>query len=125
MQTARKSFDLASADYKRDPRVTLAKIREGGDVVPIRLPFVGDTLLVVSHAGANDLLKNSKRFVQQPKNAGSKQRIGIQWWMPKTVQALADSMIGKMIRSIVVYVGWLTRRSRVVGSKACAVGWVR
>ncbi len=95
MQIAEKSFDLASADYKRDPRDTLARIREGGDVVPIRLPFVGDTLLVVSHAGVNELLKNSKRFVQQPKNAGAKQRIGIQWWMPRTVQALGDSMIGQ------------------------------
>lgn len=95
MKNAGSSFELASVDYKRDPRPTLAKMRATGSVVPVRLPFVGDTLIVVSHAGATGLLKNSKRFVQQPKNAGAKQRIGIQWWMPRTVRALGDSMIGQ------------------------------
>lgn len=94
-QQAAREFDLMSQAYKRDPRSTLRELRDGGDVVPIKFPFIGATNLVVSHAGVTELLKDSKRFVQRPKNAGVKQRIGIQWWMPRTVRVLGDSMIGQ------------------------------
>ena len=43
----------------------------------------------------NRCLKDAKRFVQRPQNAGVKQRIGLQWWMPRTVKALGNSMIGQ------------------------------
>ncbi len=88
-------YDLVSADYKLNPRPTLARMHTQGEVIGVRFPFVGDTRLVVSHAGVAEMLKDSRRFVQRPQNAGVKHRIGLRWWMPRTVKALGNSMIGQ------------------------------
>jgi len=88
-------YDLVSADYKRDPRPSLARMQTQGEVIRAKFPFIGETHLVVSHAGVTEMLKDSRRFVQRPQNAGVKRRIGLQWWMPRTVKALGNSMIGQ------------------------------
>lgn len=88
-------YNLVSADYKLDPRPTLARMHTQGEVIGVKFPFVGETRLVVSHTGVTEMLKDSRRFVQRPQNAGVKHRIGLQWWMPRTVKALGNSMIGQ------------------------------
>ena len=88
-------YNLVSADYKLDPRPTLARMHTQGEVIGVKFPFVGETRLVVSHTGVTAMLKDSRRFVQRPQNAGVKHRIGLQWWMPRTVKALGNSMIGQ------------------------------
>ena len=88
-------YDLVSASYKLDPRPTFARMHTQGEVIAAKFPFIGDTRLVVSHDGVTAMLKDAKRFVQRPQNAGVKQRIGLQWWMPRTVKALGNSMIGQ------------------------------
>lgn len=86
-------LDIASGAYKRDPRPTLARTHALGEIVPVKIPIFGNVLLVVSHAGVSAFLKNNRRFVQQPGNAGIGWLNRIQPFLPRTVRAVSGSMI--------------------------------
>lgn len=85
--------ELLGADYKRDPRPTFERLHARGEIVPARMPLFGDVLLVVSHAGVAAFLKDPKRFVQHPANAGVSWLTNLQAWMPRTMRAVSGSMI--------------------------------
>jgi len=86
-------LELLSAGYKRDPWPVLERLHARGEVVPAKIPIFGDVLLVVSHAGVTEFLKNHRRFVQNPVNAGISWVSGLQKWMPRTMRAVSNSMI--------------------------------
>jgi len=86
-------LELLSANYKRDPWPVLERLHARGEVVPAKMPIFGDVLLVVSHAGVTEFLKDKQRFVQNPANAGVSWLSGLQKWMPRTMRAVSNSMI--------------------------------
>jgi len=85
------NIDLTSQSFMRNPFSTLARLREAGPVVQVKLPFLGKTWMATTHDVVNGVLKDDRTFVRNPKNAG-KQRMP--WWLPRTLRVLAENMLG-------------------------------
>jgi cytochrome P450 len=64
-------------------------------VVPIRLPFVGRVWVTTTHAATLALVKGNETFVQEGRHAGKSGVAGMQWWMPRSLKALTNSMLQK------------------------------
>src|SRR5262249_35599964 len=63
-------IDLASQAFMRDPFPTLARLRDAGPVVRVKLPFLGKTWIATTHEAVSEVLKDDRTFVRSPKNAG-------------------------------------------------------
>jgi cytochrome P450 len=87
-------FDLTSQSFMRDPFPTLARLRDAGPVVKVRVPFLGRTWLATTYEAVSAVLKDDTSFVRDPKNAGKKTMAGMRWWMPRTLRVLGENMLG-------------------------------
>lgn len=87
-------IDLTSQAFMRDPLPTLARLREAGPAVRVRLPFIGQSWLATTHAAVGEVLRDDATFVRNPRNAGKRQVAGMRWWMPRTLRVLAENMLG-------------------------------
>ena len=90
-----QKIDLTGLNFKRDPMPTFAALRAQGPVVETKIPFLGKISLVTTHSAVNALLKDSDRFCVDASSSGRKYQLGVQWWMPKSLKLLAESMLGK------------------------------
>src|SRR5262249_47970493 len=88
------NIDLVSQSFMRDPFPTLARLREAGPVVRVKLPFLGKTWFATTHEAVNQVLKDDGAFVRDPRNAGKRHLAGVRWWMPRTLRVLGESMLG-------------------------------
>lgn len=88
-------FDLQGAAFKADPLPTFAAMRAAGPVVPIRVAFLGRVWATTTHASTLALVKDNALFVQEGHNAGKSGIAGFQWWMPRSLKAVANSMLQK------------------------------
>lgn len=89
-------FDIEKAAFKRDPWSTFAQMRAAGPVIPIRMAFVGRAWVTTTHASTLALVKDNATFVQEGRHAGKPNLVaGFQWWMPKSLKAVANSMLQK------------------------------
>jgi cytochrome P450 len=86
-------IDLISQSFMRDPFPTLARLREAGPVVRVKLPFLGKTWLATTHEVVNHVLKDDGTFVRNAGNAGKPALFG-RWWMPRTLRILNETMGG-------------------------------
>src|SRR5215468_5862808 len=86
-------FDLSSQAFKRDPFPTLARMRECGPVIRMRLPLFGTTWLATTHEAVNELLRDHHRFVLNPATAGNRVMGSILRWLPRTLQPLSTNML--------------------------------
>ena len=86
-------IDLTSQAFMRNPFPTLARLREAGPIVRVKVPFLGKTWVVTTHEAVNEVLKDDVTFVRSPKNAGKRQFAGMRWWMPRTLRVLAENML--------------------------------
>lgn len=89
------SFEIASAAFKADPSPTFAAMRQAGPVIPIRLPFVGRVWVTTTHESTLALVKDNELFVQEGRHAGKSGVAGMQWWMPRSLKAITNSMLQK------------------------------
>jgi cytochrome P450 len=90
------SFDITTAAFKADPQPTFAAMRAAGPVIPVKLAFVGRAWVTTTHAATEALVKDNATFVQEGGHAGKPGAIaGLQWWMPKSLRAIANSMLQK------------------------------
>src|SRR5207249_10196586 len=48
-------IDLTSQSFMRDPFPALARLREAGPVVRVKLPFIGKTWLATTHEAVNEV----------------------------------------------------------------------
>jgi cytochrome P450 len=87
------SIDLSSQSFMRNPFPTLARLRDAGPVVRVKLPFLGATWLATTHTAVHEALKDDTTFVRSPQNAGKRQLAGMRWWMPRTLRILAENML--------------------------------
>jgi cytochrome P450 len=86
-------IDLVSQSFMRNPFPTLARLREAGPVVRVKLPFLGETWMATTHEAVNEVLKDDTEFVRNAGNAGRRQIAGMRWWMPRTFRILAENML--------------------------------
>ena len=89
------SFDFSSAAAKADPFTAFAAMREQGPVIPIRLPFLGKAWVTTTHAATLAMVKDNETFVQEGGHAGKSGVAGMQWWMPRSLKAITNSMLQK------------------------------
>lgn len=89
------AFDISSSAFKADPLPTFAAMRAAGPVVPLKVAFIGRTWVTTNHAATQALVKNDTVFVQDGAKAGKSGIAGFQWWMPKSLRAIANSMLQK------------------------------
>src|SRR5262249_26736594 len=85
--------DLASQSFMRDPFPTLARLREAGPVVRVKLPFLGKTWIATPHEAVSGVLKDA-RVVCDWKNAGKRWPALMRWWMPRSFRVLHENMLG-------------------------------
>lgn len=87
-------IDLASQSFMRNPSPTLARLRELGSVVRLKLPFLGETWIATTYESVSEVLKDDGSFVRSPKSAGKRRLAGMRWWMPRTLRVLSENMLG-------------------------------
>jgi cytochrome P450 len=86
-------FDPQSQAFKQDPFPTLARLRESGPLVRIRIPIIGKIWLATTYDAVNELLRDHHRFVQNPATAGNKLMGGIFRWLPRGLRPLTTNML--------------------------------
>jgi cytochrome P450 len=87
------SFDISNAAFKADPFPTFAAMRAAGPVIPVRMPFVGKAWVTTTHAAT--AVKTSDLFVLEGRHAGRSGPAGFQWWMPRSIRVMANTMLTK------------------------------
>src|SRR5258705_10962990 len=89
------AFDIQSAAFKADPPPTFTAMRAAGPVVPVKVAFLGRVWATTTHASTLAMVKDNELFVQEGRSAGKSGVAGFQWWMPKSLKAVANSMLQK------------------------------
>lgn len=85
--------DLGSQSFMRDPFALIGRMRGEAALVRMKMPLLGDVWLTTTHEATAAMLKDNTRFTQR-KDKGPKNSVaGIRWWMPKSIKALANSML--------------------------------
>jgi cytochrome P450 len=82
--------DFASQDYFRNPAASIEKLRALGPVVQVRFPMVGTVWATTTQALADQVLKDSATFTIRQDDGTV---VGLRWWMPQIIRALANSML--------------------------------
>jgi cytochrome P450 len=90
-------FDLSSQAFKQNPFPTLAKMREAGPVIRVRLAFFGNVWMATTYEAVNDLLRDHHRFVQNPITAGNRWMARLLRWLPRNLQPLASNMLLRLV----------------------------
>jgi cytochrome P450 len=80
---------FTSQDYLRNPSRTLQRLRAAGPLVAIRFPIIGKTWITTNSELAAHVLKNNQTFPMRFHGALA----GLRWWMPRSLRALAVSML--------------------------------
>jgi cytochrome P450 len=89
------TIDLNSQALRDNPYPELQRILAMGPLVHTRLPIIGPTWTLTSYAAVDDFLRDSQRFVRDPAKAGKRFMAGMQWWMPRTLRAMANNMMAR------------------------------
>jgi len=95
---------FCNQDYFRDPAAALEKLRAQGPVVRVHFPIIGQVWATTTQALADRVLKDTETFTIR-RDDGTV--AGLQWWMPKVIRTLANSMLSmddpghKRLRDIV------------------------
>src|SRR5580704_3915943 len=70
-------------------------MREAGPVIRVKVPFFGSAWMTTTHAATLAMVKDNSLFVQESRHAGRTGIAGFSWWMPKTLNLMADNMLLK------------------------------
>ncbi|MEH2627811.1 cytochrome P450 [Bradyrhizobium sp. AZCC 1719] len=82
--------DFTSEAFLRDPQAGVAQLRAVGPVVATKFPILGRLWVTTTYEAAARVLKDSRTFTLR-KEGGS--LVGLPWWMPKLIGALANNML--------------------------------
>src|SRR6516225_2672834 len=80
--------DFSSQSYFRNPAAEL--VRSAGPVVEVHFPIVGKIWTTTTQALADRVLKDSDTFTLRRDDGNV---VGLQWWMPGVLRALANNML--------------------------------
>ncbi|MEO6808057.1 MAG: hypothetical protein ABI353_02965, partial [Isosphaeraceae bacterium] len=97
-------FDLRAQAFKQDPFPTLARIREQGPLIRVRLPLLGKTWMATTYDAVNDLLRDHHQFLQKPSD--SRALLAFIRWLPglrplMTNMLLRDEPDHRRLRNLV------------------------
>jgi cytochrome P450 len=82
--------DFTRQEYFRNPTAEIEKLRAAGPVVEVRFPLVGTVWTTTTQDLANQVLRDSQTFTLRRDDGNV---VGLQWWMPKIVRAIANNML--------------------------------
>src|SRR5262245_57464825 len=68
-------------------------MRELGPVIRIRFPLFGTVWMATTYDAVNDLLRDHRRFVQNPAAAGNRWMGALVGWLPGSLRPLATNML--------------------------------
>ncbi len=68
-------------------------MREASAVVSTTLSLAGRMHVVTRYGAVDEFLRDHERFVRDPNRAEKKQVAGLQWWMPRILQDLAQNLL--------------------------------
>src|SRR5262249_50610578 len=88
-------IDLSSLSFMRNPFPALARMREAGPVVHVKVPFLGKTWVATTHDAVSEVLKDDGTFVRDARNAGKRHAVGFRWWawLPRSIRVLNENML--------------------------------
>jgi cytochrome P450 len=88
-------IDLASQSFMRNPFPALARMRDAGPVVQMRLPILGTTWVATTYDAVSEVLKDEATFVRDARNTGRRHAVGFRWWawLPRSVRVLNENML--------------------------------
>lgn len=87
-----------------NPFDAVSEMRKSGRLVRQEIPIIGKVWLTTDQEITTQILKDSENFGVRKPNGKA---VGLQWWMPKTIQLLASNMLAmdgdehKRLRQIV------------------------
>src|SRR5258705_2303326 len=81
---------FASQDLFRTPAAAIENLRSIGPVVEVRFPVIGTVWATTTQALADQVLKDTSTFTMRREDGNV---AGLQWWMPRIVRTLANSML--------------------------------
>jgi cytochrome P450 len=85
--------DLCSQEFKQNPFPGLAALREAGPVARVRVPLLGKVWMATTYEAVNELLREHRRFVQNPVTAGNRWLGMIVRWLPWSLKPLATNLL--------------------------------
>jgi cytochrome P450 len=88
-------FDISAAGFKADPFPTFAAMRAAGPVIPVRMAFIGRSWVTTTHAATAAVVKRSDLFTLEGRRVGRSGPAGYQWWMPRSLRLVANTMLQK------------------------------
>ncbi len=85
-------IDFTSEEFFRDPATAVAALRARAPVVATRFPIVGKVWVTTTYETTAQMLKDSSTFTLRKEDGAL---AGLQWWMPKSIATIANSMLTK------------------------------
>ncbi|MGY3614614.1 cytochrome P450 [Bradyrhizobium sp. USDA 10063] len=85
-------IDFTSEEFFRDPATAVAALRARAPVVATRFPIVGKVWVTTTYETTAEMLKDSSTFALRREDGAL---AGLQWWMPKSIATIANSMLTK------------------------------
>jgi cytochrome P450 len=86
-------FDLTSQGFKHNPLPTLARMRDAGPLIRVRVAFFGTVWMATTYDAVNDLLRDHRRFLQNPAAAGHRWMGSLVRWLPRSLKPLTRQML--------------------------------
>lgn len=87
------AFNLQDPDFLRNPGPTLARLRDEGPLVSVKIPVLGRIWLTTSDATTREVLKDTDLFRRDPQAITGKTMLQTFWWMPKTMAPLMQNLV--------------------------------
>lgn len=88
-------FQLRSFEYRSNPWRVFTEFRERGPVIRAKMPLIGNGWAATSYESTSQVFRDDELFVRDPKNAGRRTFGFIQWFIPRSMMTLTNSMIAK------------------------------
>ncbi|MCA6108200.1 cytochrome P450 [Bradyrhizobium cenepequi] len=85
-------IDFTSEEFFRDPATAVAALRAIAPVIATRFPIVGKVWVTTTYETTAQMLKDSSTFTLRKEDGAL---AGLQWWMPKSIATIANSMLTK------------------------------
>jgi len=92
-EPAAVDFDLRSPEFKRNPFPELARLRQAGPVIRVRISLFGKVWMATTFEAVNELLRDHQRFMQSPTAAGNRGMGTLLRWLPRSLKPLASNML--------------------------------
>ena len=111
-------IDLVSQSFMRDPFPTLARLREAGPVVRVKLPFLGKTWLATTHEAVNKVLKDDEHVRPERQQRGKTSPVRALVDAAHPPRPDRDTCSGTTTLTTAACAGWSIRRSTATASRA-------